>query len=153
MREFRERDSAWPICADVLLIFVGIALIGFGGWEGLKIWLRGPICLTGFIICLGGSFLICKDLLSVPVSRPKSTLESQGVCLGRFHLNGYLFEAYEREADNGGRQFRLVSFPAVNPEREAAFIRYMVREGLIEDMWRDMSDKIEIEAHWAFFES
>jgi hypothetical protein len=148
MREFRKKDSAWPIYADVLVVFVGIALIGFGGW-----WLREPISLIGFIICLGGFFLICKDLLSLPVVRPESTLKPQGVCLGSFYLNGYLFEAYEREAENGGRQFRLVSIPAVNSEREAAFIRYMVREGLIEDMWGDMRDKIEMEAHWAFFES
>jgi hypothetical protein len=28
----------------------------------------------------------------------------------------------------------------------------MVHEGLIEDMWGDISDKIEMEARWAFFE-
>jgi hypothetical protein len=29
--------------------------------------------------------------------------------LGKFQLNGYLFEAYERIGNNGGKEFRLVS--------------------------------------------
>jgi hypothetical protein len=73
-----------------------------------------------------------------------------GVVTGRFRLNGYSFEAYEREGENGSKQFRLVSSAKVNPEREAACIRYMVNEGLIEDLWPEMSKKIKEEADWAF---
>jgi hypothetical protein len=40
----------------------------------------------------------------------------------------------------------------LTPEREAAFIRYIVNEGLIENIWRETSKKIEEEAKWAFFQ-
>jgi hypothetical protein len=153
MRKFQERDSELRMWAGVFLVYIGLALVGFGGWDGLKTWMPGLFYLAGFIIFLGGLFLVCKDLCSLPASRLESTLTVQGDRLGRFHLNGYQFEAYERETDKGCRQFRLVSFPAIDPEREAAFIRYMVYEGLIEEMWPDMIDKIEREARWALFES
>ena len=77
--------------------------------------------------------------------------ESKSICLGAFHLNGHSFEAYERETDYGGRQFRLRSYPSVNPDQEAAIIRYLVHEGLIDDMWPQSSKKIQEEANWAFF--
>jgi hypothetical protein len=83
-------------------------------------------------------------------ARNEPALISRGRYLGKFRLNGYLFEAYEQEADNGVREFRLISSPSVNPAREAAFIRYMVYEGLIERMWPEMSRQIEEQANWAF---
>jgi hypothetical protein len=39
----------------------------------------------------------------------------------------------------------------MEPEREAACIRYLVNEGLIEELWPQMSQKIKEEADWAFF--
>jgi len=44
----------------------------------------------------------------------------------------------------------LLSSPPVNPAQEAAFIRYLVNEGLVEAMWPNISGQIEEEANWAF---
>jgi hypothetical protein len=54
-------------------------------------------------------------------------------------LNGYFFEAYEREEENGSKQFQLLASPNIDPQREAACIRYLVNGGLIEDLWPQMS--------------
>ena len=78
--------------------------------------------------------------------------ESDGIFLGKFELNGRSITAYERENDLGGRQLRLNSYPAITPEQEAALIRYIVNEGLVENIWRGMSKEIEEGASWAFFQ-
>jgi hypothetical protein len=106
--------------------------------------------VIGFVACLGGFVPLWKDLPDASVVGHESLVRSQGNFLGRFHLNGCSFEAYEKEGENGSKQFRLVSSPKVSPEREAACIRYMVNEGLIEDLWPEMSKKIKEEADWAF---
>jgi hypothetical protein len=46
----------------------------------------------------------------------------------------------------------LTSIPALTPEKEAALVRYMINEGLIEEFWRGMRQKIEEEGAWAFFQ-
>jgi hypothetical protein len=137
----------------IVLISLGIALFGCGSW--LELWLRWLIYLLGFTLFLAGFFLICKDLLSaleLPEEPTPEQPEPEGVYLGSFDLNGYSFEAYERKIANGSRQFRLISFPPLRPQREAAFIRYIVNEGLIENIWRQKSRQIEEEANWAFFQ-
>jgi hypothetical protein len=70
----------------------------------------------------------------------------------RLDLNGYSLRAYECETARDGKQFRLVSIPGVAPQKEAAVIRYIVNEGLIENILQGMSKEIEEEAGWAFFE-
>ena len=65
-------------------------------------------------------------------------------------MNGYFFEAYERDGENGSKQFRLLSSPKLDSDREAACIRYLVNEGLIDELWPQMSQKIKEEAAWAF---
>ena len=112
----------------------------------MNLWIRVLIYLNAFVLCLGGLYLILKEPF-----RKALLDESKSICLGAFHLNGYSFEAYERETDYGGRQFRLRSYPSVNPDQEAAIIRYLVHEGLIDDMWPQSSKKIQEEANWAFF--
>ena len=99
---------------------------------------------------MSGLLLIWKDAITVAVVRNEPAPIFTRSYLGKFRLNGYLFEAYEQGVDNGVREFRLISSPSVSPAREAAFIRYLVREGLIEDMWPEMSRLIEEEANWAF---
>jgi hypothetical protein len=39
----------------------------------------------------------------------------------------------------------------MEPEREAALIRYLINEGLSEQIWPQISRRIEEEATWAFF--
>jgi hypothetical protein len=149
----RRAQAAWPICVGVVVAYLGIALIGSGGWYSLGLWPRWPICLAGFTLLVAGFFLAWKDLSRVG-NLPKEPMpdqpEPEVFYLGSFDLNGYSFKAYERGTANGGRQFRLISFPPLTPEREAAFIRYIVNEGLIENIWPETSKKLQEEANWAF---
>ena len=81
MREFRKANTTWELCVGSVLAVIGIVLIGLAGWKTLDLWISTTIYVAGSIACLGGFFLIWKDLL------------------------------------------------------EAACIRYIVNEGLIEDLW------------------
>jgi len=146
MRELRVGDSAWQLYASVLFNGLVMALICSGALDAVTLWIRVLIYLNAFVLCLGGLYLILKEPF-----RKALLDESKSICLGAFHLNGHSFEAYERETDYGGRQFRLRSYPSVNPDQEAAIIRYLVHEGLIDDMWPQSSKKIQEEANWAFF--
>ena len=76
--------------------------------------------------------------------------EADGVYLGKFNLNGYTFKAYERETVDGSTQFRLSAFPSITCEQEAALIRYLVNEGLVENLVQGLSKRIEEETNWAF---
>jgi hypothetical protein len=133
----------------VVIAELGMLLIGLGGWDALN----GE---TGILNYVGGSILFLSGLILVwidtrlTVARNEPILKPKGSDLGKFRLNGYVFEAYEQEANNGARRFRLLSSPSVDPMREAAFIRYMVHEELTEVMWPTMSRQIEEEAKWAF---
>ena len=148
-----QAQAAWPMCVGAVVTYLGLGLMALGSLYSLELWLRWLICLLGFNLFAAGFFLLWKHLLSAPDAPVKPIPEQpdqEGVYLGSFDLNGYSFKAYERETANGNRQFRLVSFPPLTPEREAAFIRYIVNEGLIENIWRETSKKIEEEANWAF---
>ena len=150
MQETNKRDSTWHLFAGVLAADFGMLLIGLGGWDALKTDTRILIYVGGSLLFLSGLFLIWMDAVRLAALRHEPALESAGVYLGKFQLNGYLFEAYEREGDNGGKEFRLVSTPPLSPAREAAFIRYIIQEGLIDDLWPQMSKQIEEESNWAF---
>ena len=129
-----------------------MALICLGALDTVSLWIRALAYLVALVLCLGALFLICREPLRNGALEDKPAIEPKSTCLGRFYLNGYCFEAYERETDFGGGQFRLLSYPSVNADQEAAVIRYVLHEGLIETMWPQMSEKIQEEAHWAFFQ-
>ena len=129
---------------------LGILLIGLGGWNVLNSETRMLNYAGGSILFLSGLVLIWIDARHSKVAWNGPTLTPEGIYLGKFELNGHLFEAYERRTNNDTSEFRLLSSPSVNPAQEAAFIRYLVNEGLIEAMWPDMSRQIEEEANWAF---
>jgi len=150
MQETNKRDSVWHLFAGVLAADLGVLLIGLGGWDALKTEMRILIYLGGSLLFLSGLFLIWIDAVRLAALNHEPALESTGTYLGKFQLNGYLFEAYEREGNNAGKEFRLVASPAVSPAREAAFIRYIIQEGLIENLWPQMSKQIEEDANWAF---
>jgi hypothetical protein len=101
---------------------------------------------------LSGLSLIWLDTINLSVASKESPLTANGVYLGRFKLNNHSFEAYERAANDGRAEFRLVGSPWIDPAKEAAVVRYMVNEGLIENMWPQMSKQIEEDANWAFTE-
>jgi hypothetical protein len=88
MRKTYQEQVLWPICVEILLACVGMALIGFGEWNNLDLsrgWLIYPLGLTMF---LGGLFLIWNDPLSIPAPQDEPTSNSNGIYLGRFELNG-----------------------------------------------------------------
>ena len=150
MKEANKKDSVKYLFMGVVTADLGMLLIGLGGWNDLNLETRMLSYVGGGILFLSGLFFIWIDAVRMAVVRHGPVLTSEGTCLGKFELNGYLFEAYERGINNGASEFRLLSSPPVNPEQEAAFIRYLVNEGLIEIMWPNMSGQIEEEAGWAF---
>ena len=147
----KQKDWVWHLLTGVLIADSGILLIGFGGWDSLDLDSQILICASVSILLIGGLFLISIDAIRQGALRPRPILESKGIYLGRFELNDHYFEAYERQGDNGRKEFRLVSSPPVSPEQEAAFVRYIIHEGLIENLWPKTSKQIEEEASWAFF--
>lgn len=128
-----------------------MVLTTLGTFDALHIWIRFLIYLAASILCVGGVFLIGEPSPTRPALQDEATTAAKSDGLGTFYLNGHSFTPYEKEMDDGGRQFRLLSHPSVNPEQEAAIIRYMVHEGLIEEMWPQLTQKIQSEANWAFF--
>ena len=74
--------------------------------------------------------------------------EADGVYLGKFNLNGYTFKAYERETVDGSRQFRLSAFPSITCEQEAALIRYLVNEGLVENLVQGLRTCLRMHEVW-----
>jgi hypothetical protein len=156
MRRNRERSWTWQLLAGLALAAAGVVLVGFGEWDALKIWTRVISYVGGFLVCVGGMFLIWKETFRAAIRDDEAALDEtiikwKETFLGRINLNGYFLEAYEEEAGYGGRRFRLRSFPPIGPEREAGFIRYLIHEGFIEKRWPRLSRKIEEEAGWAFF--
>ena len=125
MRQLESFHTTWEVWVGTFLSVVGIVLIGVGGAELLDDWIRPVMYVAGFIAFLGGGFLIWRDLVA---SEAYSLPRPKGQFLGEFHLNGYFFKAYEREGENGSKQFRLLSSPKMDPEQEAACIRYLVNE-------------------------
>lgn len=137
MQKIGDRRRAWSICVGILLAILGVGLMGF------RIW---GILLT-FLLFLGVFLLICKDQQPTSSFQEMPALE---FCLGRFDLNGRSLEAYECESDKNGTQLRLTSFPTLTREQEAAFIRYIFNEDLVETIWPGMGKKVAAEANWAF---
>jgi hypothetical protein len=150
MKETNRRDSARYLFMGLVTAELGMLLIGLGGWNALYFETRMLNYAAGSILFLSGLVLIWIDARRMKVAWNGPALTSEGTYLGKFELNGHLFEAYERRANNGASEFRLLSSPSVNPAQEAAFVRYLVNEGLIEAMWPNMSRQIEEEANWAF---
>jgi hypothetical protein len=147
MRQLEDFHTKWEVWVGTWLSVVGIVLIGVGGSEMIGDWIRPAMYVAGFLAFLVGAFLIWRDLTA---SEAHSPARPKGKFLGEFRLNAYFFEAYERDGENGRKEFRLLSSPKMDSEQEAACIRYLVNEGLIEELWPRMSGKIREEAGWAF---
>jgi hypothetical protein len=146
----RRRVSPWQFVLGVIMADISVLLIGVGGWNVLKLENRMLIYVGGLILLLGGLCLIVSDTIKLTESSFRPIRASRGMYLGRFCLNGFLLEAYERETSEGRKEFRLTSTPSVRVAQEAAFVRYIVNEGLIDELWPDLSKRIKAEADWAF---
>lgn len=142
MRAVNRKDSAKYLFIGIVIADLGMLLIGLGGWSALNFEARMWNYVGGSVLFLSGLVFIWIDAICMTVARNRPVLTFEGNYLGKFELNGHLFEAYERGVDNGASEFRLLSSPALNPAQEAAFIRYLVNEGLIEVMWPKMSRQI-----------
>ena len=149
MRQVLEKQTAWWLCVDILLAGLGTALLGLAEWNSLEFSTWWPIYLAGSFLLLGGLFLIWNGPWCAPV-KEEPMPEADGVYLGKFTLNGYTFKAYERKTVDGSRQFRLSAFPSITREQEAALIRYLVNEGLVEHLVQGLRKRIEEETNWAF---
>ena len=141
MQKIGDRRGAWSTWVGILLAILGVGLMGSGIWR----------ILPTIPLFLGVCFLICKDRQATSNFQEMPALERQGIYLGRCDLNGRSLEAYECASDKNGTQLRLTSIPTLTHEQEAAFIRYIVNEGLAENIWPGMGKKIAAEANWAFF--
>jgi hypothetical protein len=147
--------SLWQLLGGIFLAYLGLVLIGCGQWILLPIGSPVFFYAGGFLLCMLGMLLIWKEPVKALITEDEEApdqVSSEGkTFLGGIELNGYYFEAYEEETADGGKRFRLLSFPLTDPEREAAFIRYLIYEGFVEQRWPRLSRKIKEEASWAFF--
>ena len=141
MQKIGDRRGAWSICVGILLAILGVGLMGFGIGH----------FLSTFLLFLGILLFIRKGQQPTSNFQEEPALQREGIYLGSFDLNGYSFEAYECASNKNGTQLRLTSIPALTHGQEAAFIRYIVNEGLAENIWPRMGKKIAAEASWAFF--
>ncbi len=153
VEDFHRR---WKLLIGIVLAEAAVALIGYGQSDALRLSVMVLLCAGGFLVCVGGMFLIRKEPFRVTIRDDEAALDGRTAkcketALGRINLNGYFFEAYEEEAGNGGWRFRLRPVPSINPEREAGFIRYLIHEGFVEKRWPRLSRKIEEEASLGIF--
>jgi hypothetical protein len=147
MREARENTCIWPLYLSTLLAIVIVVTVGWSEYKAYDLGVWVTICAVGFLVWFVWFALSRKEERDPARPKPELETHSEGMYLGEFCLNGHVFEAYEQETVSGRAQFRLRSTSTMKPEREAAFIRYLVNEGLIENMWPEMSRKIEEEAN------
>jgi len=150
MRSVRRVHKRWQLCLGYIFLLVGIGLIDFSETQTLKSWVQTGICAGGVLAPISGLFFIWKARSESAVSARGVLATAEGNFLGRFRLNCYTFEAYEQNGLYGNKELHLVSSPRISSEREAACIRYLVNEGLIEELWPQMSRKIIGETDWAF---
>jgi hypothetical protein len=146
----RRKDSPWQFVLGVIMADLSVLLIAVGGWDVLNSERRMLIYVSGSILLLVGLGLVVSDTIKLAELFPQPVLTCRGMYLGRFSLNGFMLEAYERETSEGRKEFRLVSTPSVRVAQEAAFVRYVVNEGLVDNLWPHLSERIQKEADWAF---
>jgi hypothetical protein len=145
-----RRELPWQFVAGIILADVSVMLIGLAGWDALNFETRTVIYVSGSMLLGGGLYLIVSDTIRFTELWSRPSLSSKGIYLGSFKLNGFLIEAYERETSDGRKEFRLTTFPAVVTAQEAALVRYIVIEGLVENLWPQLSKRIHEETDWAF---
>ena len=99
MPKANKRESVWPFFSGVVIADLNILLIGLEGWDALIGEARILIYVTGSLLLLCGLFLIWKDAIEVAAARHELIVEYEGTYLGRFQLNDYLLQAYERNGE------------------------------------------------------
>lgn len=146
MQTRHKKWGLFQIGGGFLSLTSGFVLVGVLNWESsVDFPVNLALGLAGITLCTVGIRLLLiateDDGLPIPVD---------GIELGRIQLNGYYLVAYEREAPDGKKQFRLASPRPLTPEREAALIRYLALEGFLISLWPEMKERLQKEAEWAF---
>jgi hypothetical protein len=151
MQKTRESNGIWALYLGTLLLVVIIAAVVWSEYKMYRLGIWIVLGTSGFVFWFIGFASTRHYGPTSPLGDSKSGGSSSEFGLREFYLNGYFFQPVEQETSGGRKQFRLLSTPPVSPEREAAFIRYLINEGLSEEMWPQISRRIEEEANWAFF--
>ena len=145
----RRRQNKWLLLqifgslVTVTSSFILLCLLNWGSSAGFPFDIG--LGFGGVVLCIAGIWLFLEA-----IKDEEPSIELDGSDIGRIRLNGYYLVAYELETPNGKKQFRLASSPRLNPEREAALIRYLSVEGFLVSFWPEMKERIEEEADWAF---
>jgi hypothetical protein len=148
MQNTRRRTAIWVSYVWALLLTVTLAAVVWSEYEGYHVATLIAICAGGSLYWFFGFGLAGRGTLMQ--AQYDFAEDSEELCLKAFYLNGYFFQPYEQGTSSGRKQFRLRAMPSMSSEREAAFIRYLINEGLSEKMWPGISRRIEEEANWAF---
>jgi hypothetical protein len=152
MSQIENSEKGLQLWLGLVLAIVGIALIATAALQPVEQALDCAIYIAEFATCGGGLALVWKDFYNSAGFPRQAPSKSSDRYLGAFRLNGCHMQAYERERiEDNCKEFRLLSTPKMDAELEAACIRYLVNEALIEELWPRMSKKIAEEARWAFF--
>jgi hypothetical protein len=151
MQKTRETKGIAALCLGMLLLVAILSLVVWCEYKTNHIIAWIVLCFDGLVFWFIG--LAAAGSRAPDRSIVKSALigSSSEFDFMKFYLNGYFLQPYEEQTLAGVKQFRLSATPQMSPEREAAFIRYLINEGLTEKMWPRISEKIEEEANWAFF--
>jgi hypothetical protein len=151
MQTGRKKGKCWRLYVGLTASVTGLVTTSLAEFLKMQLWPSMAFCFGGLVLCIMGGSLLWREAAIESASHAESAHEFPGGYLGEIYLNGYYLAAYECETSGGRKQFRLICSPPIKPAQEAAFIRYMVHEGFIGDLWPQMSGRIEEEAGWAFF--
>ena len=155
MSKTKNQSATWHLLAGLLITEAGFGLLAFGELYLPDTWMHqlsyGGVFLVGLgIFLLSWQKVPRWKTLHDDTGPNSTTVAVREKFLGEISLNGYLLAAYEQEIDCREKQFRLRSFPGLDSEHEARYVRYLVHEGFIDQRWPQVSSKIKEEAGWAF---
>ena len=151
MRETRCNSGIWALCFGMWIVAIVFAAVLWSAYKTYDIAALLALCAGGFLFWVIRLILIRRNERLKMRQKDELTEYSKQLCLDGFYLNGRFFQPYEEAISTGHKKFRLLCSPPMEPEREAALIRYLINEGLSERMWPQISRRIEEEATWAFF--
>ena len=128
-------------CLGMLTSLIGLLFISLIGGHSIPFWLSTALCIGGFVLCIFGGSLLWLEGNVEPASCAETTAPFAGEYLGEVYLNGYCLAAYGCEVSSSRKQFRLICSPPMGSVKEAALVRYMVREGLMHSCGQNKTNR------------
>ena len=150
MREVRCARGIWALCLGMWLVAIAFATVIWSVYKTCDTAVLMALCVGGFSFWLIERVLIGRNKPAKRQRKEELPEDPREFCFEGFYLNGHFFQPYEQLISTEQKKFRLLSRPPMEPEREAAVIRYLINEGLSERMWPLISRRIEEEASWTF---